>query len=196
MMHPTAVHIRRAEEADAARLSELGARVFHDTFAATSPPSDLDIYLVSTFGVAKQASELADPAVLTLLAEVDSRPVGYAQLRRRAAPPGVTGPEPVQLWRFYVDRAYHGGGVAQALMAAVYEAARAHGGQTLWLAVWQENRRAIAFYAKCGLVIVGEQEFRLGSVLQQDHIMARVLPVGSLGSLATPDNTAQPSLEP
>lgn len=173
-MHVT-VRIRRAAEADAVQLSELGARVFHDTFAADNQPGDMDAYMAGAFGVTQQASELADPAVFTLLAEVDARMVGYAQLRRREPPPCVSGPEPVQLWRFYVERAYHGRGMAQSLMEAVYQAARAWGGQTLWLAVWEDNPRAIAFYRKCGFVAAGREDFWLGSVLQQDHVMTLAL---------------------
>jgi ribosomal protein S18 acetylase RimI-like enzyme len=79
------------------------------------------------------------------------------------------------LWRFYVDFAFHGQGVAQALMTAVEDAARARGASTLWLGVWESNVRAQAFYRKQGFTVVGSQIFILGSDPQRDLIMAKTI---------------------
>jgi ribosomal protein S18 acetylase RimI-like enzyme len=62
--------------------------------------------------------------------------------------------------------------VAQLLMAECVAEARRRGGRTLWLGVWQENPRAIAFYRKAGFGVVGTTAFRLGSQVQDDHVMA------------------------
>jgi ribosomal protein S18 acetylase RimI-like enzyme len=81
----------------------------------------------------------------------------------------------VEIRRFYVDRPFHGRGIAQALMRAVEETARTLGGRTLWLGVWERNPRAIAFYSKCGFVDVGQHDFILGTEEQTDRVMARAL---------------------
>ena len=62
--------------------------------------------------------------------------MAFAQLRRGDTPTCVTGPAPIELQRFYVAHAWHGRGVAQALMQDVLSAARAVGAATLWLGVW------------------------------------------------------------
>ena len=54
--------IRRGTLADAALLSELGARTFTETFAADNTPEDMTEYVARSFSVAQQTSELADPA--------------------------------------------------------------------------------------------------------------------------------------
>jgi ribosomal protein S18 acetylase RimI-like enzyme len=81
--------------------------------------------------------------------------------------------EPLELWRFYVDQVHHGRGVAQQLMAAVIDAARARGAGTLWLGVWEHNAKAQAFYRKFDFVVVGAHTFVLGSDVQTDRVMAR-----------------------
>ena len=53
--------------------------------------------------------------------------------------------------------------------------ARAMGGRTLWLAVWQRNPRAIAFYRKYGFRDVGTHFFVVGSDHQTDRVMFREL---------------------
>jgi ribosomal protein S18 acetylase RimI-like enzyme len=56
--------------------------------------------------------------------------------------------------------------------------AEQRGALTLYLSVWRDNQRAIAFYAKCGFVQVGTSEFRLGSDVQIDPVMVRPLAAG------------------
>ena len=87
----------------------------------------------------------------------------------------MTGARPIELWRFYVNRQWHGRGTAQALMARVTAEAGDTGAQTLWLGVWERNPRARAFYATCGFIDVGEHVFLFGTDPQTDRVMARPL---------------------
>lgn len=169
------VSIRRGIPADAARLAELATRTFRDAFAADNRPEDLELHLTRSYGAVQQAAELANPGIVSLIAEIEGVAVGYAQVRRGPAPLCVTGAEPSELWRFYVERAWHGRGVAPALMEAVVAAAAEQAARTLWLGVWERNERAQAFYRKCGFHDVGTQPFLLGTDPQTDRIMVRAL---------------------
>jgi len=169
--------IRRGEPRDAPALAEFAARTFNDTFAAANRPEDMAAYLPSAYSVSQQAGELADPDIVTLIMENESGVfVAYAMLRRAAAPECVRGPEPIELWRFYVDRPWHGSGLAQRLMDAVHDTVLLLGGSTLWLGVWDKNDRAAAFYRKSGFHDVGVHDFWVGSDRQTDRIMVRRLP--------------------
>ena len=168
------VRTARPEEAEA--LAALASRLFHETYDPVSDPEDVAAYASEHFGAARQAAELRDPACTVLLAEVDGRLAGYAQLRRGEAPPGVGGERAVEVARFYVDAPFHGTGVARALMEASLAAAGAEGADAVWLPVWKRNGRAVAFYRKHGFQAVGEQTFLMGSDLQEDHVMARPVP--------------------
>jgi ribosomal protein S18 acetylase RimI-like enzyme len=169
------LRVRRATSADAAMLTELGARTFHDAFAADNTPRNMELYLGRVYGIPQQTSELANPEIVTLVAEVEDHPAGFAQLRSGTPPGCVRGPAPMEVWRFYVDRAWHGQGVALALMEAVRREALARGGRTLWLAVWERNERAKGFYRKCGFLDVGSQPFILGEDHQTDLVMVSEL---------------------
>jgi ribosomal protein S18 acetylase RimI-like enzyme len=169
------VAIRHAVPADAYALAALAARTFHDTFAADNDPAEMARHLTSAYGEAQQGREIADATITTLLAHVDGDLAGYAQLRTGHAPAGVPPDAPIELWRFYVDRTWHGRGVAQALMQQVGECARATGARTLWLGVWERNPRAQAFYRKSGFTDVGTHVFMLGTEAQTDRLFARAL---------------------
>ena len=172
---PAPFVVRQATADDAAAVAAFAERTFVETFGADNTPDDLAAHVAKTFGVAQQTHELNDPRMITLLGETGRKLVAFAQLRRGEPPECVTGPDPIELLRFYVDRPSHGRGIAQSLMRAVEDAARGAGARTLWLGVWERNPRAIAFYAKCGFTDIGEQEFVVGSDRQTDRVMARSL---------------------
>lgn len=167
--------IRRGDVRDAKTLSDFGRRVFAATFAKDNTPEDMAAFLSRWYTAAQQEAELAEPSLVTLLAELDGTLAGFAQLHRGTAPQCVTGSEPVEIARLYVDPEHHGRGVAHALMESALDAARNLGGQTVWLGVWERNPRAIRFYEKHGFVDVGSQPFLLGNDLQTDRVMTRPL---------------------
>jgi GNAT superfamily N-acetyltransferase len=169
------VTIRRGEPHDAAVLAEVARTTFYDTFAASNDANDMALHLQRAYGVTQQTAELENPEITTLLVEHDGAAIAYAQIRRDHVPACVSGPAPVELWRFYVDRHWHGRGVAQALMDRVKSEARARGAGTLWLGVWERNDRARAFYAKAGFADVGEHVFLFGTDPQTDRVMIMAL---------------------
>jgi ribosomal protein S18 acetylase RimI-like enzyme len=163
--------IYRAGIDDAARLAEFAARTFMDTFGAQNTADDMAEHLVASYGTTQQRREIADPDIITLLVDDASQLAGYAQVRRSPAPIEPPPEAAVELWRFYVDRPWHGRGVAASLMAAAREAAETLGGRQMWLSVWEHNPRAIAFYCKNGFRIAGSKDFWVGSDRQTDHVM-------------------------
>jgi GNAT superfamily N-acetyltransferase len=132
------------------------------------------LHLERAYGVPQQSAEIGDPDIISLLVEDNGEAVAYAQMRLHHAPDCVSGPEPIELWRFYVERRWHGKGVAQQLMERVKDEARQRA-KTLWLGVWEHNARARAFYEKCGFVDVGAHVFLFGTDPQTDRVMAVAL---------------------
>ena len=167
--------IRRGTLADAALLSEFGARTFTETFAADNTPEDLAAYIATSFNVAQQTAELEDPGATFLIAEVDGRAAGYAMLHKGQPEKGVEGANPVELVRLYVSRDWLGRGIGEQLMRACIDDARQAGHDTIWLGVWERNARAQAFYRKWDFRMVGEHVFQLGSDSQRDILMERTL---------------------
>jgi diamine N-acetyltransferase len=176
MNDPANVRIRLATVADAATLAELARRLFVETFGAANTPENMRTYLESAFSVEKQGSELADAEHATLLTLDDhDTPIGYAMLKRGRPATGVSGHSPVELERIYLDKRWHGRGIADVMMARCIEQAHEWGADVLWLGVWQKNPRAISFYRRSGFATVAEQTFMLGDDLQMDFVMARSL---------------------
>jgi ribosomal protein S18 acetylase RimI-like enzyme len=162
MMHINAFpEIRSATVADATRLAIFGARLFKETFGEFNTPKDMDDYLSSNYSPERQKAEICDSGMFTSIAEFDHQLVGYSQIHRKEAPGFELGEHPLELRRFYVDKPWQGTGLAQKLMEATMVVAKGFGGSAIWLSVWEENQRAIAFYKKSGFLDIGTKDFWL-----------------------------------
>ena len=108
------------------------------------------------------------------VAEQDGTLIGYVALQR-AAHPAVAARAAVQLWQLYVEPAFHGHGVAAALVAAALAQARRDGYDSVWLGVAPANARAAAFYRKQGFTSLGLHEVGGTAHAHQDLVMVRAL---------------------
>jgi len=167
--------IRRAQPSDARQLSIVAEATFRQTFAAHNSREDMDSFCASAYGEAIQAAEIANPAMVTLLANAGDALVGFAQLRWARTPACVAASAAGEIQRLYVVGDFHGKGIAPMLMDACLQAMVSRGSDVAWLGVWERNPKAIAFYRKFGFFEVGEHVFRVGSDPQRDIVMARRL---------------------
>lgn len=171
MREKSVVSIRTADIGDASVLADLGRQTFHETFAAQNKPEDMDAYIKKSFTVERLTAELAEPEAVYLVAEAQTKVIGFAKLAPSPLPDCITEPSPVRLVKLYVSADAIGSGVGAALMRASIEWSKTSGYKSLWLGVWEHNHRAKAFYEKWGFEPVGTETFRLGSDDQTDVLM-------------------------
>jgi diamine N-acetyltransferase len=167
------VTIRRATAADAELLSRLARKIFLDTFGPQNKPEDIEIHAQKSYSREIQLREIEDESLTYLIAEVDGSPAGFAMIGVPRSESCRNFAAPIELFRFYIDKSWHGQGVAQPLMQACEDEARRRNGQTICLSVWQENPRAIRFYEKIGFHTAGTQPYILGNDVQTDWVMVR-----------------------
>ncbi|HEX4844941.1 MAG TPA: GNAT family N-acetyltransferase [Geothrix sp.] len=175
--------IRPALSTEAQDLAVLGRRLWRETYTGLIPESNLAMHLTETFGSVQQAAELADPACRILVIEHDGALLGYALLRAGGPdpePPSFHFVKPLEVARFYVDASLHGQGAAQQLMAAALDHAASAGHDGVWLQVWEQNPRAIRFYAKAGFIDAGDATYRIGNQVDRDRLLVHGLMVRPL----------------
>ncbi len=173
--HVPLVEIRRATEADAVLLSEMALAIFLDTFGEQNRPEDVAKHAERAYSPPIQLAELRDESKTYLIAEVDGEAAGFAMVGEPESESCFAFDAPVELFRFYVYKAWHGRGVAGPMMDEVEKIARTLGGRTLCLGVWERNTRAIRYYEKRGFRDAGSQPYILGEDVQTDRVMVREL---------------------
>ncbi|KAM0544206.1 hypothetical protein ACHAPJ_011957 [Fusarium lateritium] len=171
------VSIRFATLADAGLIAALGAHVFSVTFGHSVEQHELDAFLEESFTEVSITKDIQDENKDVIVSTNDENEVlGFAYLTRGSSEPCVENEEKtVELQRIYVHPSAHGAGVGRSLEKAIETMAREQGFKNLWLGVWEENPRAIRAYEKWGYKKVGDHDFTIGSVVQRDEIMLKVL---------------------
>lgn len=163
--------IRRIELKDAAALSALSKITFYDTFTGTCTDEDMQHFLDDYFSLAQVKQELADEKDCYFFIEADGKPAGYLRLKE-----DYSNFELIKQWkalelkRIYIDKQYHGKGLAQQLMAFAENFAKENKYEVLWLGVWEHNNRAKKFYEKMGFKDSGYMhDFPIGNTPQRDN---------------------------
>lgn len=172
---PAPIQIRRASEQDARALAVFAEKTFRDTYTAYNTPENMALHCERSFGEPIQRSEIVDPGHEIWVAESDGRLVSFAQLTLDSPCPSRDGARSIEVLRFYVDSSHHGTGIAYDVMNRLIDRGSALGADVLWLSVWSENPRAIAFYKKCGFEHIANKPFVLGAEAQDDLVMCRKL---------------------
>lgn len=169
------ISVRRARVEDAACLTRFVRQNFIDTYAEQSDPENMRIHCDTYFGLAQQTAEILDRDGVVLMAYCDDELAGIAQVVRRPPPECVPHDHALGLFRYYVQKDWHGKGVAKILLDSVLTTAQNMNGQHLWLTVWEHNPRAIAFYHKMGFANVGVSDYTFGSEVQTDFVLVKAI---------------------
>lgn len=163
--------LRRAVVADAPALAALAEHCFRDTYAQFNTVQNMELHCRVSYGAALQRAEIERSGMVTWLAVAQGKLIGFCQLNVLRANPSVQAQRPIEIYRLYVRREWHGARVGRALVQRAIETARELGCDAVWLGVWERNPKAVAFYERMGFVDVGEQIFQLGDDAQRDHVM-------------------------
>jgi diamine N-acetyltransferase len=154
--------IRRAGDAEARVLSVLATVTFYEAYFEQDTPIDIANYIADSFAPEQIAAELADPAVEFYIAYRAEKAVGYIKLIRGTEAEGIDTATSLELKRIYVVERFWRQGVGDELLKFAVARTRGLGFEYLWLGVWQENARALGFYAKYGFERVGTITFPYG----------------------------------
>ena len=167
--------IRRAGEADAAVVAMLGFVTFFEAYFEQDDAQDLAGYLAENFTPEAIRQEIAAPNAAFYICYTGGYAAGYAKLLSGPHPNGLTGTNPIELKRIYLVERYWGKGLGARLLGHCEDEARRLGHDTLWLGVWQENRRGLNFYAKHGFRKAGTITFPYGSTTGINDVLEKSL---------------------
>ena len=173
----TPVTWRKAGVDDAQALSHLGAATFLASFANDHPGKPLIEHLNTENSVEYYSEKLSDPEIDIVIGETPlGAPVGYVMLVPPEHP-DLQQEGDLELKRIYLLGPWQGGGNGGALMEQAFNIALARGAKRLLLAVYEVNKRAMAFYERNGFACIGETVFMVGEVAFRDMVYARDMEV-------------------
>lgn len=171
------ISIVPASTDDLIKLQIISRTTFAQTFEEHNNPEDMQAYLNSSFSIEKLTEELNNRNAEFFFAinhEINEV-VGYLKVNTGDAQSEKMDSNAFEIERIYVDKAYFGKKVGQLLFDKAIEMAKSKNKSFVWLGVWEENHRALAFYTKNGFIPFDKHIFKLGNDEQTDIMMKLTL---------------------
>ncbi len=165
------VLIRKAGIEDVKRITDLARHTFYETYAPFNTLENMERYMDEQLNEDCFSKRLQDRGNTFFLAYFNDVLAGYVQLDNGSCHSSFKEIHSVEIARFYAIPQMIGKGIGHALMQRSVEHAKENNCKVIWLIVWQENKRAIAFYKKYGFEIIDTHVFKLGDDLQNDWVM-------------------------
>ena len=163
--------IRKATISDLKIIQEISKQTFLETFSEVNTPENMENYVRENFNPEQMASEINNPDSAFYLAYAEDEIIGYMKLNFGDAQTEKKKENNLEIHIIYVLQAFHGKKMGQLLLDEALKIAKQRTVNSVWLGVWEENRRAIQFYSKNGFVEFDKHIFTLGDDVQTDLLM-------------------------
>lgn len=163
--------LRKVTLSDIDQLQKIGRQTFFETFAESNTEENMKEYLDNGFSTEKLHSELSNLNSEFYFALEEDTVIGYLKLNFGESQTELKDDKALEIERIYVLKEFHGKKVGQLLYDKAIQVATETKAHYVWLGVWEENPRAIAFYKKNGFVEFDKHIFRLGDEEQTDIMM-------------------------
>ena len=170
--------IRPIEESDMDRLSTLSRLTFSESFARFNTTENMRTYMDAAYTIPQLTYEWQQMENEFFLAIYEGTPVGYLKLTHQLPPAELNIKDAsLEIARIYVLKSHQKRGIGQAFMRNTLAIAQKKKYTFIWLGVATYNPNAIAFYQKCGFKELGRKPFVLGTDIQMDILMGKVVKV-------------------
>jgi ribosomal protein S18 acetylase RimI-like enzyme len=167
----SSIEIKKASLSDIEILQKIGKQTFIETFAAVNTPENMANYLEESFNTNQLTTELNNPDSQFYLAILENEVIGYLKINFGKAQTESINDNALEIHRIYVLQQFHGKKIGQLFVDKVLEIVNEYPAEYIWLGVWEENHRAIAFYTKNGFAEFDKHIFTLGDDVQTDLLM-------------------------
>lgn len=170
------IQITTATLQDAKMLARLSASTFQATYQKDVDEQEavnMQLYIEEEFTPEKIRQNLKNPKITYLLALQGTEILGYVKLVRDASVKGVSHGKVMNLEKIYIQTTFAGKGVGTSLMNKALTIAQQESIDTMWLCVWEINRKAVSFYEKFGFKHCGHYEFKMGKDTYHDLMMKK-----------------------
>jgi ribosomal protein S18 acetylase RimI-like enzyme len=165
------IEIKKAYLEDLISIKNIGKQSFIETFTDNNTPENIEKYLQESFNTDQLTTDINNPKSIFYLAFWDNEPIGFLKVNLGDAQTESLYKNTLEIQRIYVLQAFHGKKIGQLLLDEAIKIAQQIPVNYIWLGVWEENHRALQFYAKNGFVTFDKHVFVLGDDKQTDLIM-------------------------
>lgn len=165
------ISIEKVSLAEIDELQEIGRQTFYESFSEENTDEDMNRYLDATFSIPKLTEQVMDKYSEIYFAKFQDEVIGYLKLNFGKSQIHLQDETAIQIERLYLKKENQNKNVGQLLLDKAIEIAQFKRKNYVWLGVWEQNLRAIAFYKRNGFIEFDHYIFTLGTDKQRDIMM-------------------------
>jgi ribosomal protein S18 acetylase RimI-like enzyme len=164
--------IRQATVSDTSLLLKIAIPSLIESHGHSASAEDMNAYIALKFNKEALAQEISDPKNIFHILYYNEQPAGYSKIIFNTAHEAVEDQNVTKLERLYFLEAFYGKGLGTTLFDFIIDLSKKEKQAGIWLQVWTENKRAIAFYEKSGFVVKAETFFKISETHSNpNHLM-------------------------
>jgi ribosomal protein S18 acetylase RimI-like enzyme len=155
------VSIVKANEQHAQLLTELARLTFLESHGHSATKEDIDKYVAEKYTEPVLKTELQNQDNIYHILYENNKPAGFSKILLNSPYENAGRKNISKLERIYFLQAFYNAGYGQQLFDYNIKLIKENNQAGVWLYVWKENPRAVAFYKKNGFVITGNYDFKI-----------------------------------
>ena len=165
------LQIRKATLSDLPLIEMISVQTFTETFAAVNTSANLANYITSNLNKEILTEELQNEQSSFYLAFENNTITGYLKVNWGTAQTESLQGDSLEIQRIYVLEDFKGKNIGQLLLMEAIAIAKSKELEYIWLGVWKNNHRALAFYKKNNFITFDTHTFTMGEEVQTDLLL-------------------------
>ena len=167
--------IRPVLKSEIPLLRDISIKTFVDAFGKQNTVSDMELYLAESRNFDQVEKEFHDPNTTLLFTESEEKITGFMKINNGGAQSEKFDSLSLELERIYLLEEHQGKGYGKEMVDYFEQMGRGLAVDMIWLGVWKKNPRAVSFYQRLGFEIFDEHDYLLGTDLQRDYLMRKMI---------------------
>jgi ribosomal protein S18 acetylase RimI-like enzyme len=165
------IQIIPATTADLSLIETISIQTFTETFAPLNTAQNLATYIAAHFNPTTLKNELENSQSAFFFAKANNQILGYLKVNWGLAQTESLNEEALEIQRIYVLQEFQGQQIGQQLLLQAIAIAKNKKVDSIWLGVWENNKKALQFYKKNGFEAFDKHVFTLGNEVQTDLLL-------------------------
>lgn len=151
-------------------LKDICVQTFSETYRHLNTEANFNKYIQENFSTTRLLNELKDKNSFVYFIKEQNKNIGYLKLNINEAQSENLGNKSIEIERVYTLKEHFGKNAGKMMIEFTIEKGKELKKEFVWLGVWENNKRAIAFYERHGFIKFDTHIFNFGNDEQTDFL--------------------------
>ncbi|QCX41008.1 GNAT family N-acetyltransferase [Aureibaculum algae] len=164
--------IVKASIEDSELIAKIGKKSFLESHGNSASTEDINSFVSKTYTTKHISKEFENTKIQYHIIYFNDKAAGFSKIEFSTPNKDINELNVTKLDRLYLLKEFYGQKLGSKFFDFIIQLSKKNNQKGIWLAVWEENERAIHFYTKIGFKIAGKYNFKLSETRSNpNHIM-------------------------